>query len=284
MERIMENGEIYSEKKLAELVEFATDDLELGVGYQLELEGVQTDTITYKELAAFFGVEMDDDEGATIRFSYDDLTNSLKLKQLILGTKGVSGKATFHSLSTGDYLPILTIADREYPHKDGPMSSHAMAASLQRFGIGAIPECNTPAFAAWQSEVLSTTKAWRINERTEIPVEFSETTTQSVILAHESVVKTDTLDIVSIRSIQQRMDIQIDTTTSRIEAIYEVFDESTHRIFRHHLFRGDVDVDPFVLNATNIHQADFKTVPVTEENYGELERSLKEIIHLRKSS
>ncbi|MBQ69710.1 hypothetical protein CL689_06590, partial [Candidatus Saccharibacteria bacterium] len=249
MEQVLRNGETYSERKLTELLQYATDDLEPGPGYSLRLEGVAPTRVALHELEARFGVEIDARQGASLQFSYSEEGDHLVLDSLFLDTKSADGKVGFSYTSLG-YVDVLMIngTDSAQDRQEMP-SDETMLYYLSQFGIKDMPRCSDPQFKAWQAHLLGQTRAWHLVEKVEVPFAISDQSMQTTTLAHEVVVNEATSDIQSLRSMKNTI-IQFhgDAGNDHTESVLELSTDAAKQTLRHYLTSYNVKNDPFVLN------------------------------------
>lgn len=282
MERVMEPGEIYSEKKLAELIEHATDDLEPSRGYRLKLDGMKCDLLTQKELSTYFGAYIDADKGASMTLTYNDFTNQLELQSLTMNIERMNGTVGFYRVQSGNYIPQTNLQDQLYTHKNKLPSHETIQRYLHAFGVSDIPPPGTPEYKYWQTMIIAETKAWHLREEVEMPIAFTDHATQSAILTHDTVVNTESMDIHDIRRVSQRIDqLTPDDERLRSELILELYNEGGHHVLRHYLFNGHFP-HSFVANDETLHTTNLTALSLTPDSFHERANEVREIIHRRR--
>ncbi len=258
MERILEQGEIYSEKMLSQLVERATDEIEPGIGYSLRLEGIKANLLTIKEIEAHFGTNIDTHSDTTLHFSYDESSQALNADQLTMKLIGVTGSASLKRTKNGSFIPILEVANKPF-EKSNMVTSEQMNRWIEGFGISPSPTVNSAEFQGWKAHILGNTKAWHLSEQTEIPIAFNEQAVQSTILRHDTVVGSGNMDLRSLRTVTWRIDqIAHDDTTLRSEEALELYAEGADQTLRSYLFNGTLDINPFVHDDVTINDSHFE--------------------------
>lgn len=283
MEQVLRNGETYSERKLTELLEYATDDLEPGPGYSLRLEGVAPTRVALHELEARFGIEIDAEQGASIQFSYSEEGDHLVLESLFLSAKSVDGEAGFSYTSRG-YVDVLRIkgTDLAQDRQKAP-DDETMLYYLSQFGIKDMPHCSDPQFKAWQAHLLGQTRAWHLVEQVEVPFAISDQSMQTTTLAHEVVVDEATSDIQSLRSMKNKIILFHGAEgEDHSESVLELSTDAAKRTLRHYLTSFSIKNDPFVINSESVIESNRpQALPITAENFDELANDLREVIHQR---
>lgn len=282
MERILEQGEIYSEKILSQLVERATDEIEPGIGYSLKLEGIRANLLTIKEIEAHFGTNIDTRSDTTLHFSYDESSQALNADQLTMKLIGVTGSASLKRTKNGSFIPILEVANKPF-QKSNMVTSEQMNRWIEGFGISQSPAVNSAEFQGWKAHILGNTKAWHLSEKTEIPIAFNEQAVQSTILRHDTVVGSGNMDLRSLRTVTWRIDqIAHDDTTLRSEEALELYAEGADQTLRSYLFNGTLDIDPFVHDDVTINDSRFEAKAITPDTYPFLIAKLQKILSEKK--
>ena len=101
-----EQSKPYAERKLVELLNHATDNLQPGPGYALSLEGIKVPPATLKYLEARLGLSLDAN-GASLSFSYGNGVDALHLDEMSHGIDGVDGLIRLKRINTYGYAPLI---------------------------------------------------------------------------------------------------------------------------------------------------------------------------------
>ena len=192
--------ETYSERSLDQSLEFASRNLLPTTGYQLRLEGILPSARTLNELEAYFKVEIDASEGASISLGYDEKEDVLTLDEFSVSLKHNRGVAQLVRVISNNLIPVVfNKAQMPFPHKDHVFPPDKVEELLEGFGVSEAPLNDATAYRQWLSSLLSITQGWKISEQLEIPLAASDTVSQSYRVVNEQ-----TFD----RASQSRIDIK----------------------------------------------------------------------------
>ena len=176
------SAETLDEKQLKELLATTVTNLEPGPGYSLTLEGVPAGMRLHNSLEAFFGISLDQVEGANIELAYDETSAQMILKRLEYPVLGAPGKAILEHTELIGYVPHIKVRQRIFAKNKKVITYEGAATMLQEFGIDSIPQHDHAAYIQWKSELLAMTRGWQLSEELEVPIGFDGVTEQAVTL------------------------------------------------------------------------------------------------------
>jgi hypothetical protein len=285
MKSIASPGEVYSERKLSELLEFATKDLQPGPGYKLDLEGVPASPLTHKELEAAFGASLDATRGANISLSYNDAAQQMVLQELSYPLQGIVGRARLHRTTTIGYTPSIELPNATFiPGRQ--ISKQITYADGQRilagFGIDEIPGYDPKAYKQWRADVLSKTRGWHLKERQEVPLGITADSVQSSTLVKEESLQLlgqDRLETLRKQSLTRSIVIlnDMDGINSHIDFTVEVEGDMTRMYKQVYKKAG---FDPLLVDfEENITDSRLEPITLNANSYYDFSNALLETIH-----
>jgi len=285
-----ENYEEYAQPRLKDLLEYATQDLQPGPGYELTLEGVQANTQTHKALEDFFQVGLSKEAGALMELGYNELTEQIILKSLIFPIAGIEGTARLLRTDTIGYIPVVEIRGQPFKTKASYMSHKDGGKVLRGFGVDNIPSYDPTAYRQWRGDVLSQTKGWHLVEKLDIPEAILDGAAQSTTLRSEEVIReTDdrSIELIRKKSLIRSIVVFDDEagTTQHTNHILEFTsdkEDSPVLLFKESYLRSP---DPFIINGVGsdaISQATMVRSHFDRNTFADFSNLLAEIIHTRR--
>lgn len=220
METLLSSGEKFAERSLRERLDFATDTLLPGPGYNLTLEGLQAPKLTLKELSAYFGVELDQTGSAVVSLGYDAINNSLALNQVSFPIKGSDKIAQLISLKSGRYISEIEAFVPELA-KDGITATEKQSAIdfeqaeqlLQAFGITRAPLDNAASYREWRDNILEQSSGWHLVETLEISDAVTDSAVQYTTLRREDALSLQRERMMDLRQFTRTI-VQYDKKTA----------------------------------------------------------------------
>lgn len=279
MKPLMELGEIYSERKLSELIEFATRDLQPGPGYQLRLEGVKPTALTHKELEAFFGATFDETQGASLDLIYNQDIEQMVLRELSFPLKGLDGRAQLLRTDTIGYIPVIEMRGNPFKSRSAYMSYDDGQRVLEGFGIPEIPSYDPLAYMHWRAGVLSKTQGWHLIERLEVPLAVSQNSVQTSTLINEETVTPDLLHVSQRRSLTRSIVLFDDTNSSTSHIDYTVESEEAALCMYKQTYQKSMH--EYALNFEEVTDSKLVPIGLNENSYHDFSNALLEVIHVR---
>lgn len=276
-------GETYSERKLGELLDIATSDLQPGPGYKLTLQGVHATVLQHKELEAFFGASLDFEQGATIELGYHPVAEQLVLEGLSYPISGTDGTA---QLARTDliYVPIIEIQNQPFKTRGLSMSLEHGSGLLEGFGIGSIPSYDEERYSYWRDELLEKTKGWHLNETMTIPQAVTDDASQAVVLQHSAAYNHTDGATTESRSITRSITLFDSQTqsTSHIDVILSKDYEDYRDVVRAYKRTYRKVHSPIVIHDELVEDSRLDAVAIDEGTYHDFSNALNEAIFLRK--
>lgn len=257
MESLPNSAETYAGKKLSELLDYATNDLEPGAGFRLQLEGIQAVPVMHQELEAYFKAELDAKKGAQVVLAFDELTNEMVLSNFSYPLKDVEGSAQLIRTQTLGYVPVIEIRSKQFDSRQAAISFDQSKVLLAGFGIEDFSLFAPEQYKDWRDMLVTQSRAWQVTEKVEIPLAFDADSIQSTTLIRRSTMdlsrfemiqhaaitrsivrfhpegQTDHTDMTleSVKNLdQQELPISVKTYTKKID----IFEESGHIISKEH--------------------------------------------------
>lgn len=277
---VMEFGERYGEKKLGELLEYATNLLVPGPGYSLELDGMNANTLMHNELEAYFGHSIDTDLGMKVTLGYDEMSEGLVLKTLDAPIKGTSGHAYLFKTETLGYQPSLEFHGKLYTARKEFIDPAIVDRILPSLGIDAAPTKNQKDYQSWRESLLQKTSGWHLLERREIPEAASEQAVQFSTLQREETLDLKNLNASSIRSFTRTI-VQFEgDERHHTEQVLEMNEDMAGKHLHQYLKSYSVTADsPFVDFEDVIKDQPLTNIVLTEGSFKDAVRALSETIH-----
>jgi hypothetical protein len=186
----------YSERKLSELLDLATENMYPTNLYTINMSGVKPSLLTLNELQAYSGVDLDSSTGANIQLGYDEIEKGLVLKTLEHPLNQQSNAKFIINRSpttnqTGEYSCYIAIADEKYSpqgSKNGTaIDSDTVQNIISGFNISNIPHPDDEGFAMWKTNALSRcSTGWEIHEEIEFIDDIQEYSIQLINIQHDT--------------------------------------------------------------------------------------------------
>lgn len=279
MKPVLSSGEIYSERKLTELLEFVTKDLQPGPGYKLTLEGLTADKLVHKELEAFFGASLDASAGAKVELGFNALTDQLVLQELAFPIKGTDGVAKLLRTDTIGYIPSIEMRQQPFRATSQFMSYEDGQKLLAGFGIFDIPSYDPIAYKEWRAELLSKTKGWHLVERLEVPLGVTDLAVQTTTLTNEQSFNALKSEVVRSRSFTRSIMMFNDNqeTVDHTDSVIESSPGNVNEPVRIYTQTYTRSIDPFAMNTTSTTEPILKPIALDEDSYTDFSNALSEV-------
>lgn len=282
-----------AEAVLAERLENITESIQPSLGYEVQLDGVQTpNPLVWGSLETYFDTMLDIENGASLTLDYDPLTDQLVLKSLQVETKSQSGPVIIHRTENG-YIPLQTIDGATFiygeddveiaGHKGTIIKSTFGSRILEEFGIANIPHNKSAQYQLWLSQILGSTRAWRLTESAELPLAVTDSATQSVIIKKETVVGQEMEDFFVSHSLTERI-IQANPTGEghlKNESVLELSGHIGESPLRHYLTESIVTPESLLYQDFDTDEEPKTSLPINEESYSRLKKKLEEVSLLK---
>ncbi|MDB5179383.1 MAG: hypothetical protein JWN12_15 [Candidatus Saccharibacteria bacterium] len=280
MELSPKTAETYSGKKLIELLAFATSDLEPGIGFKLQLEGVHAIPVMLKELEAYFDASLDEQRGANIVLGYDDLTQKMVLDEFSFPLKGIQGAAKLMRTETLGYVPLIQVRNKQFDSRQEFMDYDQSRVLLAGFGIEDFSTYGTERYADWRDTVVSKTSAWQVTEKIQIPIAFDETSAQSITLS-----RSETIDLANFKMIQHNTitrsiisfheDGSTDHSEMTLDSIKDLDQHDLPISLKTYRKTPDILADEGKI----VSHEHTQMLPLSHNNFTTFQNALQEIIH-----
>jgi hypothetical protein len=285
MELSSQTAETYSGKKLIELLTYATNDLEPGIGFKLQLEGVHAIPVMHKELEAYFDASLDEKKGATIVLGYDDLSEKMVLDEFAFPLKGIQGAARLLRTETLGYVPIIQVRNKQFDSRHEFMDHDQSNVLLAGFGIEDFTTFGKDNYADWRDTVVSKTSAWQVTEKLETPIAIDEQSEQSMTLS-----RSETIDLSKFKMVQHNAvtrsiilfneDGTTDHTEMTLDSIKDLDQHDLPISLRTYRKTPDILADEGNLITHESRQM----LPLSHDNFTTFKNALDEIIHQRQAA
>jgi len=281
-ETIIGADERYAEKKLGELLTNATDSLRPGIGYSLELDGMQPTKLAAKELEAYFGHTLDTSSGMKVTLAYDSENERLTLKQLDAPIRGAHGVARLFRTETLGYVPSIEINGQAYNARGSIMDSSFAEGLLSAFSIDQAPTQDARAYQEWRDTLLERTSGWHLVEKLEIPETATLDTVQFSTLQKEATLNLAKGVMASTRSFTRSI-VQFDNETRHhTEQVLEMSNNVGDIQLVQYLKTFSLTADnPFVDYLDIRTNERLQVIPLTEDSHIDTARALTDAIHAR---
>ncbi len=280
-----------AEQLLSERLEYITESIQPSLGYEVQLDGVQTSNPTiWGALETYFDTMLDINNGAQLTLDYDPLNDRLALKELSINTAGDTGPVAIRRTSEG-YIPIQTIDQAEimYSKDNIDLTSMGQKSSaiqpyfgeriLEAFGIENVPHNDSAQYQLWLSGVLSNTRAWRLTESSEIPLVLTAEATQSMTIKKETVVGESADDFFVTRSLTESITHADPYTSSTLvsESVLELSGDIGRSQMRYFITGFERKPDAFVVDDFTTEQHHETVTPIGESEFSRLRKKLEEV-------
>jgi len=297
MEKDRSNFEVapYSERKLSELLDYATENLYPTNLYTMNLKGVKPSLLTQKELQAYSGVDLDSSTGADIRFGFDESEDALVLKSIEHPlNKQSNAKFVIERTSSveqaGLYTCYITIADEKYSPQGTDngtsIDTDKVTDILAGYNIGDIPHPSDAAFALWKANILSCcVTGWDVHEEAEYIEDIQEHSIELINIQRD-IFHNENGSGGQVKQASRIYDVRNDSTdhTLRVESRLTQTDFGyTRTVNLSNLF---TDIPMATTETGNAKAPETKTEPaeLNQNNYESFKRLLEEAhAHLRAS-
>ncbi len=167
-------------------------------GFELTLEGIHPNTLTRKELEAFFKVELSEKHGATIILAYDIVTDSLELESFSYPLKQKPEdsfviKRSKQEIDGLRYIPYKELSgeSREYDkeHHHAPLIQDRITAVLAGCGIIDIPHPDHDSYRLWRASFLDKCRdGWKATEKVRLITGFIDDIEHNTAVEHSTTI------------------------------------------------------------------------------------------------
>lgn len=300
MDEKLPSREIYGEQKLAEMVEFVTERLTPGPAYELMLEGVDVPIIAHKELEAYFNASLDKEYGAQISLFFDDLTGTFRLKKLRMKLSGQNGSAELLRAEALGFVPNFSINDQIFTKNDASIVSHEDGDNLLgRLGVESKPPVDDIVrYRAWRSDLLSSTKGWRLIEKVEIPTGLSRLdtpvptdegavkatyTASTITISNVEILPSLDSELIKARKVSRSITLFDDeqSQAKQLDAAIEVTNEIGSRQVRLYNQAFLNQVNPFVVNDIEVTDLGIEPIVLDRDSFESFRSLIEEAIELK---
>ena len=256
-----EYSEEYGEKKLTELLEANTGDLQPGPGYNIVLQGVHSTPLQEQELSAFFGTNFNVKTGATINLAYKGPEQGLRLHELTYPLKKPGGVAR---LIWTDYTGYITLIEpgkgASYTGKKSVMSYRDGHRLMAGYGLTTTaPEEQPLSYKEWRAKALARTQGWGLKETVETPLLISDDSLEIVTLTREERFNAETSKVVQRQSLTRSIITvdQVTGDTDHTDRVIELLSDAEGKTFRsvEHTYHRTEDIlseAGFVISSSDI--------------------------------
>lgn len=285
MEPTINTEETYTQRKLSELLDVATDKLLPGSGYKLSLQGVPATPLMHKELEAFFGTSLDAEAGADITLGYDELSGQMVLADFSFPIKGIDGVARLLRTETIGYIPAIIIRNQPFRSRNEYYSHKRGNDLLLGFGIDNIPSYDEVAYAQWRAKVLVASRGWHLKEALEIPLNLDIDSAQTITLQNEEAFDLASAKLLRKKSITRSIMLfnSDDDSTQHIEQTLESATDKDSHTMPMYTRTYKKSRDPIVINAEDVTDSEMKALRMDRNSYNDFKNSLEDIIAIRKN-
>jgi len=222
MQEALRKPESYGEKKLTELLDYATSTLSPGPGYSLEVQGTKVPKLTIKEMGAFFGVSLDESAGADMNLVYDTSGSTFQLQKLTFKVEGGSGTASIIRTESIGLIPMIEMGQQVFRSRASYLSYEDGDNILKNIGADIKPPLTSPdEYATWRQGILAATHGWHLTEKVEIPTDIKSDYMSVTTISHE-----ETLGLSSRGAVTTHID------TRRVASSTILFDDATNKTSR----------------------------------------------------
>lgn len=288
METLLATGEKYTERSLREKLDFVTDTLLPGPGYNLTLEGLQAPVLTLKELSAYFGVELDDTAGALVSLGYNPNAHKLALEQVAFPIKGSDKVAQLVSVEAGGYIPAIEGFIPEMAkgsittgEKQDAISYDKADALLRSFGITEAPLDSASTYRDWRDTVLEQSSGWHLIETLQISDAVTTDSIQYTTLRREDALSLQRERMVDIRQFTRTI-VQYDTDNGSQHFTEQVLESSQGTDVKNlRLYLNSYSKTPDIIFGdmkANISEPQLTAIQLNRESYENYSSALEKVV------